>query len=212
MTNQRDQIWATQTVPLGWPVMGIWAAGMPDGQTITAVDRSPCGRYVLTSDDLGAVRVLNYPAVVKHAPGLALHGHANFVTAARWSADASHVVSGGGIDRAVFHWKAELPQVMDAPSTVIGGRRGRERVAAERWKTITSDAENREREAERRRLADFAKLRDLEVRLARQQRMLAARNDESGSGFFFAIPRAARGRVAQVADGGSNSLVRRQGV
>eukprot|EP01050_Picozoa_sp_SAG11_P005185 SAG11_NODE_355_length_10322_cov_3.245207_7_plen_512_part_00 len=115
--------------------MGIWAEGMNDAMTITATDRSPCGKYLLTADDGGAapsarlelarraageqtravgaggcLRLLHYPAVVKHAPALEATGHGSFVTAARFSSDGSCIVSAGGNDRALMQWGVALPK------------------------------------------------------------------------------------------------------
>ena len=44
---------------LGWPVQGIWAAGM-DGSDINAVARSHSGHLLATSDDLGKVNLFRY--------------------------------------------------------------------------------------------------------------------------------------------------------
>ena len=119
LNNQRDTAWADWTSTLGFEVMGIWAAshsgahGMPDGATINAVHRSPCKRYVVTSDDNGAVRLLNYPCVVADAPAQICTGHASFVTGARWSADGQYVVTSGGHDGTLFQWKVSTPDVED---------------------------------------------------------------------------------------------------
>lgn len=40
----------------GWPVQGIWAAGM-DGSDINAVARSHSGHLLASSDDLGKVNL-----------------------------------------------------------------------------------------------------------------------------------------------------------
>jgi echinoderm microtubule-associated protein-like 6 len=52
--SQRDQTWASWTSVLGFPVMGIWPS-YTDGTDVNAVNRSPCGQYVLTADDSGLV-------------------------------------------------------------------------------------------------------------------------------------------------------------
>lgn len=118
---------------------------MPDGQTITAVDRSPCGRFVLAADDLRQLRLLNYPAVVKHAPSLSRTGHGHAVTSACWAADGSHVVSGGGADRAVFQWAAMLPALASPPATIIGGGR-----SAARREAAEAVDQNRDLEQQRK--------------------------------------------------------------
>jgi hypothetical protein len=43
-------------VTAGWPVQGIWAAGM-DGSDINAAARSNSGHLLATADDLGKVNL-----------------------------------------------------------------------------------------------------------------------------------------------------------
>lgn len=63
----RDVDWATWTCVLGFPVMGIWRSDM-DGTDINSCDRSRSRQYLVTADDFGRVSLINYPAVVQHAP------------------------------------------------------------------------------------------------------------------------------------------------
>ncbi|KAK3262979.1 hypothetical protein CYMTET_28194, partial [Cymbomonas tetramitiformis] len=70
--NQRDTDWATWTCILGFPVMGIWPEGS-DGTDVNSIDRSPSssrwsGGIVVTADDLGQVKLFNYPCVIHRAP------------------------------------------------------------------------------------------------------------------------------------------------
>ena len=62
--NQRDASWETYTCTLGFPVMGIWPSGS-DGTDVNALDRSKSQKYVATADDLGLVKLFNYPCVMK---------------------------------------------------------------------------------------------------------------------------------------------------
>lgn len=59
----RDEAWMTWTNVLGFPVMGIWP-DYSDGTDINAAHRSPCGSYVLTSDDSGKVDALNNTCIL----------------------------------------------------------------------------------------------------------------------------------------------------
>jgi hypothetical protein len=90
--NQRDTSWAGWTCLLGFPVMGIWFADS-DGTDINSLHASPSGRYLLTADDLGRVRLLNYPCVVQNAPAHVYGGHCSHVMNVRWSADETYAVS-----------------------------------------------------------------------------------------------------------------------
>ncbi|GIL85815.1 hypothetical protein Vretimale_19546 [Volvox reticuliferus] len=102
--NQRDTAWAGWSCLLGFPVMGIWFPDS-DGTDINSVHASPSGRYLLTADDLGHVRLLNFPCVVQHAPAHVYGGHCSHVMNVRWSADETYAISVGGKDRAVFQWR-----------------------------------------------------------------------------------------------------------
>jgi microtubule-associated protein-like 6 len=62
--NQRDTSWETYTCTLGFPVMGIWPSGS-DGTDVNSLDRSRSQRYIATADDLGLVKLFNYPCVMK---------------------------------------------------------------------------------------------------------------------------------------------------
>ena len=56
--SQRDTRWATWTIPLGFPVMGMWP-DYSDGTDVNACDRSPSGQYLLTADDHGKVGLVS---------------------------------------------------------------------------------------------------------------------------------------------------------
>jgi len=45
------------------------------------------------------VSLMNYPAVVQHAPALRYPGHSSHVTGVRWARDESYAISVGGRDR-----------------------------------------------------------------------------------------------------------------
>ncbi|KAG2487374.1 hypothetical protein HYH03_013944 [Edaphochlamys debaryana] len=117
--NQRDTLWAGWSCLLGFPVMGIWFPDS-DGTDINSVHASPSGRYVLTADDLGRVRLLNFPCVVQGAPAHVYRGHCSHVMNVRWGSDETYAVSVGGKDRCVFQWRVvrqapKQPQQMYVP-------------------------------------------------------------------------------------------------
>eukprot|EP00775_Hariotina_reticulata_P006916 gene6916-7132_t len=104
----RDTQWASYTCNLGFTVMGMWPPDS-DGTDINAVDRSPSGDLLLTADDLGKVKLFNYPCVVDDAPGRCYGGHSSHVTCVRWASNQTFAVSVGGNDRALFQWQLVLP-------------------------------------------------------------------------------------------------------
>lgn len=92
--------------------MGIWPP-YSDGTDVNAADVSPSGRYVVTADDHGYVKLFNHPCVVQHAPCHQYGGHSSHVMNVRWASDESFAVSVGGKDGAVMQWRlvpADAPQ------------------------------------------------------------------------------------------------------
>ena len=104
--------------PSGFGVMGIWPT-YSDGTDVNACEMSPSGRYMLTADDFGKVKLFNYPVVVQHAPALVYGGHSSFVPNVRWAYDESFACSVGGRDRCTFQFRIVQDQ---APSPVKVGR------------------------------------------------------------------------------------------
>lgn len=92
--------------------------GGADATDINAVSRDASGRFLVTADDRGLVRLLNYPVVCSDAPSRSYLGHSAHVTSVRCSEQspvdpvtaecntkASWVATCGGGDRAVFQFK-----------------------------------------------------------------------------------------------------------
>ena len=100
----RDEKWATWTCTLGWPVQGIFPP-CTSGDDINACDRSPDEKTLVTADDFGKVKLFKYPNPVAKTAFMDYIGHSSHVTNIRFSGDASHVISTGGNDKAIFQWK-----------------------------------------------------------------------------------------------------------
>eukprot|EP01040_Poterioochromonas_malhamensis_P009806 gene9806-10650_t len=112
--------WATWSMTLGWPVIGIWSGNM-DGTDVNNVDRSPSGKFLATCDDFGKVNLFNWPAISdKGSQHTSFLGHSSHVTNVKWisvispSSKASsftpprtddYLISIGGEDKCVFQWK-----------------------------------------------------------------------------------------------------------
>ena len=115
LSGQRDRRFATRTAVLGFPVMGVWPSAS-DGTDVNALDVSPCGRYAVTADDGGFVKLFAYPVLVENAPHRAYRGHAGHVTMVRFNCDGTRVVSAGGRDRAAFQFSLRRrPEPAPAP-------------------------------------------------------------------------------------------------
>jgi len=115
LSGQRDRRFATRTAVLGFPVMGVWPSAS-DGTDVNALDVSPCGRYAVTADDGGFVKLFAYPVLAESAPHRAYRGHAGHVTMVRFNCDGTRVVSAGGRDRAAFQFSLRRrPEPAPAP-------------------------------------------------------------------------------------------------
>ena len=106
--DQADTRWASWTSPLGFDVMGIYGNGMGGGD-INAVARSQEQQWVAVADDCGLVRLLNYPSVVKAAPGYGHRGHASHIERVGFLAHDYRVITCGGADKATYQWRIRGP-------------------------------------------------------------------------------------------------------
>lgn len=110
-TEVKDVKWQTWTCTLGWPVQGIWAAGL-DGSDINAVCRSHTGHLVATSDDNGKVNLYRYPTLdPKEAKPLSFAGHSSHVMNVQWTCGDECLISAGGNDKCLFQWRHRMAEM-----------------------------------------------------------------------------------------------------
>ena len=101
-----DYKWATNSVTLGFNLMGIWPP-CSDGTDINQVDVSRDLSLVVTAGDHGKIHLFNYPCIAKDAPSFEGCGHASFVTGVKFISEGltpAMVISSGGEDKAVMVW------------------------------------------------------------------------------------------------------------
>jgi len=98
--------WSTWTCTLGWPVQGIWTEDT-EGSDVNAAHRSNSKELVATADELGHVRVFNYPSIEKGGAWVEGVGHSSHVTNIRFNLSDENIVTCGGNDRSVFVWKVK---------------------------------------------------------------------------------------------------------
>ncbi|XP_047191015.1 echinoderm microtubule-associated protein-like 6 isoform X1 [Scophthalmus maximus] len=96
--------WATWTSVLGDEVLGIWPRNA-DRADVTCACVSHAGLNVVTGDDLGLVKLFDFPCTEKFAKHKRYLGHSPRVTNIRFSHDDRYVISTGGDDCSVFVWK-----------------------------------------------------------------------------------------------------------
>ena len=110
-TNISDVKWKTHHCLFGFNVMGIWPPNS-SGTDINAIDVSPDKGLVVTGDDFGLLKLMNYPCIVKNAPNQSYRGHSSHVMNVRFFNSGAGVASVGGNDSSVVVWNVE-----DASST-----------------------------------------------------------------------------------------------
>jgi microtubule-associated protein-like 6 len=105
--DARDVTWKTHNSTVGFPVMGVWEPGRAsNARVVGAIDRSPDFKFVVAGDDAGDLRVLNYPCVVRAAPGAKRVAHGARVGGVAFSGDGAWVASVGTADKTLVIWKA----------------------------------------------------------------------------------------------------------
>ena len=105
----RDEHWHTWTLPLGWPVQGIWTNDI-DGSDINSVDRSnqphEDGYFLVArADDFSKVQLYRYPSSIAESKCLVGRGHSSHVTKVKFSPSDEYLFSAGGNDTCIFQWK-----------------------------------------------------------------------------------------------------------
>jgi len=102
-TAFRDEPWANWTSRIGWPVQGIYPAGV-DGSHINGVERNHSGHLVATGDDWRLVNLLRYPCLKGGKP-VSYAGHSEHVVRVKFDVEDRYLYSIGGYDRTLIQWK-----------------------------------------------------------------------------------------------------------
>uniref|UniRef100_A0A3Q2YV67 EMAP like 6 n=1 Tax=Hippocampus comes TaxID=109280 RepID=A0A3Q2YV67_HIPCM len=98
--------WATWTSILGDEVLGIWPRNA-DKADVNCACVSRAGLNLVTGDDLGLIKLFDFPCSEKFAKHKRYSGHSAHVTNARFACDDKFVISAGGSDRSLFVWKCQ---------------------------------------------------------------------------------------------------------
>lgn len=107
VSELKDVKWSSWTCTFGWPVQGIWTAGM-DGGDINTVDRSHSGHLIATGDDLGKVSLFKYPCSIEHSQSLSHSGHSSHIMNVRWTVGDEYLISCGGNDKCIMQWRHNM--------------------------------------------------------------------------------------------------------
>jgi len=107
--DYKDVEWATNTVPFGWAVQGIWPRnGSQEGYDILSVDRSHSAEKGLVAVSLtdGGLRLFNYPCQsTPNSDFNTAQGHGRAATKVRFTADDQYVVSLDGYCGCVLEYR-----------------------------------------------------------------------------------------------------------
>eukprot|EP01035_Chromulina_nebulosa_P020968 gene20968-27173_t len=120
----KDAWWSTWTIPIGWPVQGLWSNN-DDNVEITAVARSHSYNDIpvlATADEFGRVRIYNYPCLVDGAPDKCYRGHSNNITNLKFSYDDAYCITIGATDKSIYIWKTDiLDEIRETQSISLRG-------------------------------------------------------------------------------------------
>jgi WD40 repeat protein/Ca2+-binding EF-hand superfamily protein len=112
ISTLKDVRWDSWTLPIGWPVQGVWPKHS-DGTDIRTCHRSNFGSLLLTGDNYGRLRLWKYPALDPDSGNKLYHGHGQDISKVRFAPEDDYAVSIGGKDRAIMQWKV-LPFELDS--------------------------------------------------------------------------------------------------
>ncbi|XP_026875403.2 echinoderm microtubule-associated protein-like 5 isoform X1 [Electrophorus electricus] len=98
--------WSTWTCVLGTSCDGIWPV-VSDITDVTSACLSNDRQILATGDDLGYLKLFNYPAKGTYAKFKRYVAHSTHVTNVRWSHDDSLLVTVGGADTSLMIWSHE---------------------------------------------------------------------------------------------------------
>ena len=102
----RDESWADWTLPIGWPVQGIYST-MTDHNSISCTHRSFLKEYCLLAagNCFNDVKIFNYPSVNPLAKELDLKGHSSKISSLKFNIRSNMLVSIGSDDLTILQWK-----------------------------------------------------------------------------------------------------------
>ena len=130
MSTLKDVRWETWTMPVGWPVKGVWPMYM-EGTEIRTLDRSHYGNLLATGDNFGRLRLWRYPCIDVTAGNRTFVGHSEKINKVRFAPEDDYLISIGGSDKSIFQWKiipAELDEAIQAEDSGIDSDLEREGV------------------------------------------------------------------------------------
>mmetsp|Transcript_49849 Transcript_49849/g.61212 ORF Transcript_49849/g.61212 Transcript_49849/m.61212 type:complete len:293 (-) Transcript_49849:425-1303(-) len=99
--------WADDPLVAGWDVQGLYQPGF-DGTDLNDATLTSDGKFIISGDDYGTIRLHNYPAINPSA-FKAYTGHAEFVVGVELLRSDKQLISCGGADMAILQWELSKP-------------------------------------------------------------------------------------------------------
>eukprot|EP00698_Gefionella_okellyi_P024818 TRINITY_DN8858_c0_g2_i2.p1 TRINITY_DN8858_c0_g2~~TRINITY_DN8858_c0_g2_i2.p1 ORF type:complete len:1516 (+),score=383.82 TRINITY_DN8858_c0_g2_i2:1229-5776(+) len=109
--SQRDNEWASWTVPLSWASLGVW----PDHEDdILAVARSSSERLLVAGDGKGRTRLFRFPSFIEGSKARNYPGHLGCPTDLCFTAYDEYVISVGAMGCVLQYKVGDAQQVQDS--------------------------------------------------------------------------------------------------
>ena len=127
----KDVKWDKRSCIYAWDTIGIWLPEFKETD-ITSISLSQDEKLIAVGDNLGKVRVLQYPSFVPRSSALYLDGHANHVTSCLFTLDNEFLVTTGEHDCGLLFWKYKIETVEENEDEMLNimiSKKSPERVA-----------------------------------------------------------------------------------
>lgn len=101
----RDEPWAEWTLPIGWPVLGVYANGSDYGSVSCAHRSFDDPTLLAVGNDRNGVKLLRYPCVNTLAKAFDLKGHSSKISSVRFDSKSKYLITVGSDDMTILQWK-----------------------------------------------------------------------------------------------------------
>ena len=101
-----SSMWNTCTTVLGDSMVGIWPKNSARFD-VNCAHVANGSDVAVSGDDMGTIKLFEYPCTAKYAKHKKYFGHSAHITAVRFTFDDKYLISSGGDDSCVFLWKTQ---------------------------------------------------------------------------------------------------------
>jgi len=111
LAQVRDVEWNKKRATFAWDVIGAWALKGLKETSINAVSVSHDKSLMAVADNLGRVRLFNYPACFPNQASVTIPGHCSHVLDAQFMPKQNILVTIGEKDNAILIWQVQVRDV-----------------------------------------------------------------------------------------------------